>query len=376
MGAWEGIWKGMEAVEDAKYKGIQLDLQERKQALFEKQFEQAEVDKTIKSFTSGFNTEIPKRSNTNLSNKTMNIYERALIKYLPSSVASKYVATNDPKILDKLISTMQDYEAQNARAGLSTINKEEYAKIWSGDLVNSGMTYETAEDYIFTQAENAGVDVTDKSFKTWKEKAIRKMMVGEAIIEPGIIVADLPMSDVKIIQKDMIDTANTRVSSITESMNTARLSKNEDVVTNPNLTTNGTIPPNITRFFTKLTSRISNLNESQKIAFAAPNIFENKYAAPIYQNNKQLQQFNQSLKVNSMTIDLVGDAITSPDPEDPNKTVINDYSFYKSPTNNPASWIVDYYLVTGQKLIPEGTRIRILDNNNNYFYPPNGMTYE
>ena len=61
MGAWEGIWLGMQAVEDAKYKNVQLDLQERKMALLEKETEEAarlaQMDTLFKNFSTsrGYN---------------------------------------------------------------------------------------------------------------------------------------------------------------------------------------------------------------------------------------------------------------------------------------------------------------------------------
>jgi hypothetical protein len=151
-------------------------------------------------------------------------------------------------------------------------------------------------------------------------------------------------------------------------MNTTRLSQNEDVVNDINLTLDGEIQPHIRQGLDKTQKRLSNLNEIQKIAFASPNIFVNKYSEPIYQKNNQLIKFNQSVNVNSITIDLAGDAITAPDPIDPTKRVVTEYSFYRSPTDNLHSWYVDYYLATGKKLIPEGTKIRTVGSDNNYFF--------
>jgi hypothetical protein len=50
MGAWEGIWLGMQAVEDAKYRDKQLGIQEKKLALVEKEYEDNAKLKIMDSF--------------------------------------------------------------------------------------------------------------------------------------------------------------------------------------------------------------------------------------------------------------------------------------------------------------------------------------
>ena len=368
MGAWEGIFKGMQAAEDTKYRKSQLGLQERKMELVEKEYEEAKINRTIKSFTSGFNTEIPRRSGTKLNTVSTENYTKTLNRYLPPNIASKYVGLNNTKVLDDLLGVMQDFRKQELKQGIDNVDKKKYGLIWNGDLVNSGMTYDAAQDYIFSSAEGAGVDVTNPTFLSWKENAIEQLTRGNAIIEPEYLASNLKTSDIKFVQDDIKSTAKLTVDSILEDMNTTRLSQNEDVVNNINLTLGGEIQPHIRRGLDKTQKRLSNLNEIQKIAFASPNIFVNKYSEPIYQKNNQLIKFNQSVNVNSITIDLAGDAITAPDPIDPTKRVVTEYSFYRSPTDNLHSWYVDYYLATGKKLIPEGTKIRTVGSDNNYFF--------
>jgi len=368
MGAWEGIWLGMQAVEDAKYRGEQLDIQERKMALLEKENEQAENLRTIKAFTSGFNIDIPNRSGTKLNTASTETYTKALHKYLPPNIASKYIGLNNTKVLDDLLGAMQDLKKQEFEQGINKVDKERYGSIWDGTLINSAMTYDAAQDYIFSAAESAGVDVTNPTFLSWKEKMIGRLTKGAAIIEPEYVVADLKPTEVKNVQEDIINTSKLSMNSILQDIDTTRLSQNEDVVNNENLTLNGTIKPHIMQGLDKTRRKLEQLNDAQVIAFTSPDIFANKYSAPIYQNNNQLINFNQNIKTNSVTIDLAGDAITAPDPNDPNKRVVTEYSFYKSPTDNLLQWYVDYYLATGKKLIPEGTRIRTVDNTNNYFF--------
>ena len=373
MGAWEGIWLGMQAVEDAKYRGEQLDIQERKMALLEKENEQTENLRTMKAFTSGFNIDIPKRSGTKLNKVSTETYTKALNNYLPPNIASKYIGLNNTKVLDDLLGVMQDLKKQEFGQGINKVDKERYGSIWDGTLVNSAMTYDAAQDYIFSSAESAGVDVTNPTFLLWKEKAIENLTRGDAIIEPEYLVSDLKSTEVKNVQDDIKNTSILAMNSIIQDINTTRLSQNEDVVNNENLTLKGTIKPHIMRGLDKTRKRLEQLNDAQVIAFTSPDIFANKYSEPIYQNNNQLINFNQTIKANSITIDLAGDAITAPDPIDSSKRVVTEYSFYKSPTDNLHQWYVDYYLATGKKLIPEGTRIRTIDNTNNYFFMD--MTY-
>jgi len=368
MGAWEGIWLGMQAVEDAKYRGEQLDIQERKMALLEKENEQTENLRIMKSFTSGFNTEIPKRSGTKLNKVSTETYTKALNKYLPPNIASKYIGLNNTKVLDDLLGVMQDFKKEEFGQGINKVDKEKYGSIWDGTLVNSAMTYDAAQDYIFSSAESAGVDVTNPTFLLWKEKAIENLTRGDAIIEPEYLVSDLKTTEVKNVQDDIKDTSKLTMNSILQDMNATRLSQNEDVVNNENLTLNGTIKPHIEQGLNKTRKRLEQLNDAQVIALTSPDIFANKYSAPIYQNNNQLINFNKNIKVNSITIDLAGDAITAPDPTNSSKRVVTEYSFHKSPTDNLLQWYVDYYLATGKKLIPEGTRIRTVDSTNNYFF--------
>jgi len=362
MGAWEGIWLGMQAVEDAKYRGEQLDIQERKMALLEKENEQTENLRTMKAFTSGFNIDIPKRSGTKLNKVSTETYTKALNNYLPPNIASKYIGLNNTKVLDDLLGAMQDLKKQEFGQGINKVDKERYGSIWDGTLVNSAMTYDAAQDYIFSSAESAGVDVTNPTFLLWKEKAIENLTRGDAIIEPEYLVSDLKTTEVKNVQDDIKDTSKLTMNSIIQDINTTRLSQNEDVVNNENLTLKGTIKPHIMQGLDKTRKRLEQLNDAQVIAFTSPDIFANKYSEPIYQNNNQLINFNQTIKANSITIDLAGDAITAPDPIDSSKRVVTEYSFYKSPTDNLHQWYVDYYLATGKKLIPEGTRIRTIDN--------------
>ena len=373
MGAWEGIWLGMQAVEDAKYRDEQLDIQERKMTLLEKENKQAENLRTIKAFTSGFNIDIPKRSGTKLNTASIDTYTKALHQYLPPNIASKYIALNNTEALDNLLGVMQDYKKQQFEQGIDKVDKGKYGEIWDGTLVNSAMTYDAAEDYIFSAAEGAGVDVTNPTFLSWKEKAIERLTRGSAIIEPEYLVADLKTTEVKNVQDDIKDTSKLTMNSIIQDMVATRLSQNEDVVSNENLTLKGTIKPHIMQGLDKTRKRLEQLNDAQVIAFTSPDIFANKYSEPIYQNNNQLINFNQTIKANSITIDLAGDAITAPDPNNSSKRVVTEYSFYKSPTDNLHQWYVDYYLATGKKLIPEGTRIRTIDNTNNYFFMD--MTY-
>ena len=370
MGAWKGIWLGMQAVEDAKYKGIQLDLQERKMALLEKEEELARELKTMKAFTSSFNTKITNRSGTKLNTASIDTYTKALHQYLPPNIASKYIGLNNQKVLDDLLGVMQDYKKQQFEQGINEVDKEKYGKIWNGTLINSGMTYDAAQDYIFSAAESAGIDVTNPTFLSWKENEIEKLTRGSAIIEPEYLVADLKTTEVKNVQDDIINTSKLTMDSILQDMDATRLSQNEDVVNNENLTLKGTIKPHIRQGLDKTRKRLEQLNDAQVIALTSPDIFANKYSEPIYQNNNQLINFNQTIKANSITIDLAGDAITAPDPNDPSKRVVTEYSFHKSPTDNLLQWYVDYYLATGKKLIPEGTRIRTVDSTNNYFFAP------
>ena len=106
MGAWKGIWLGMQAVEDAKYKGIQLDLQERKMALLEKEAEEAARSALMNNFFKNYSTS--RGYNYKKSNPNSGVEIETGIKFLQDfgvndDILNKISSTKNPNTVKEAV---------------------------------------------------------------------------------------------------------------------------------------------------------------------------------------------------------------------------------------------------------------------------------
>ena len=206
MGAWEGIWKGMEAVEDAKYKGIQLDLQERKQALFEKEYEDNAQSKLMDSFfkknQDGYKYN---KTSTNSGPEIKTGMEYLTRAGLSGDIVAQIVSTNNSDAMKKSKKLVDDLR-QIHENNYGVFNKEVFVKELNEEFNKASITSANQDEFydnIITLGKEAGLDVEDSTFISTAE-SMASSRQGSAMFPSAITpkVATIPEIDSVVKSSD------------------------------------------------------------------------------------------------------------------------------------------------------------------------------
>ena len=206
MGAWEGIWKGMEAVEDAKYKGIQLDLQERKQALFEKEYEDNAQSKLMDSFfkknQDGYKYN---KTSTNSGPEIKTGMEYLTRAGLSGDIVAQIVSTNNSDAMKKSKKLVDDLRQIHENT-YGVFNKEVFVKELNEEFNKASITSANQDEFydnIITLGKEAGLDVEDSTFISTAE-SMASSRQGSAMFSPATTPKVATPSEIKTL----LDTSN------------------------------------------------------------------------------------------------------------------------------------------------------------------------
>ena len=207
MGAWEGIWKGMEAIEDAKYKGINLDLQERKLALVEKEYEDNARLKTMDSF---FNkNQGGYKYNKTSANSGPEI--KTGMEYLKSvkvddDIIAQIVSTNSPEAMKESINLVKNLRQIHQDTNGGVFDKDSFAVKINNVFSEASITGSDSNQFlenIIVAGKEAGLDVDSPIFMSTAE-SIASSRQGSAVYPSAITpkVATIPEIDSVVKSSD------------------------------------------------------------------------------------------------------------------------------------------------------------------------------
>ena len=206
MGAWEGIWLGMQAVEDAKYRGEQLDIQERKMALVEKEYEDNAKLKIMDSFfTKNKDGYKYNKTSTNSGPEIETGMEYLTSVGLNKNIIAKIVSTNNTDAMKKSKKLVDDLRQIHENT-YGVFNEEVFVKELNEQFNKASITSANQDEFydnIITLGEEAGLDVEDSTFINTAERMASSRQ-GSAVFPSPITpkVATIPEIDSVVKSSD------------------------------------------------------------------------------------------------------------------------------------------------------------------------------
>ena len=204
MGAWEGIWKGMEAVEDAKYKNINLDLQERKLALVEKEYEDNAQLKIMDSFfTKNKGDYKYNKTSTNSGPEIKTGMEYLKSVKLDDNIISKIVSTNSPEAMKESIKLVNSLRQIHQDINGGVFDKDSFALKLNNVFSEASITGSDSNQFlenIIAAGEEAGLDVDSPIFMS-TAKSIASSREGSAVFPSAITPKIATISEIDSVIK-------------------------------------------------------------------------------------------------------------------------------------------------------------------------------
>jgi len=387
MGAWEGIWLGMQAVDEARYRDEQLNLQkdqeERLRKVEEANSQLKKVQTLMKMSKDMFPNSSSQRS-TKLSIKGDLVKD--LKNYFNDDFLTPILATNNPEIQSSLLKAVRETQNKLVEGGASAINinKKRLSELYSGINIMPGQNQNLMLENIMARSVQLGI-----SPETWVQYPEIY-----AKIQRQVEQASLPTANIHTISV----TPPLSGTEIEKSMDLIMRNHNEDfdiIKSNLNVLNNQTdLPTNFTQWVTKYASFVNNIgdnpNTAKKLAFTGMvnpdnlyNMFEGR--ADISENpyiNEIIKKAEQLKKSDVMEIDLVGDKESGAGTSyiywgNPSEEALyqkENGSWYIG-KNNPYALTRKYFNDTGIKLIPEGSLIKIMVRKLSYGDAPGAPKY-
>ena len=366
MGAWEGIWLGMQAVDEAKYRQEKLDLQKDQEERLRKAEEANSQLKKIQTlmktnkdiFSSG------SKRTTNLLIKGDLVKD--LKNYFNDDFLTPILATNNPEIQSNLLKAVRETHNKLVESGASSkINKDRNGELYAGINILPGGDENLMLENIINRSLQLGI--TKETWEQYPEIMSK--------IKRDIKAASLPTANIHTVSV-MPFASGAEIKNANELM---MLSHNESMevikqeVDNINVSRSSNIPIGFKQWIATYKTYLNDVENStaaKKLAFTGviepdtifagqENIAENPYIVNLVNKANQLRQ--------GMSIDLIGD-------KEPGGGV--NYNFWGNPAqeaiykledgewyagkNNPYKQIRNYFNETGIKLIPEGSIVEVM----------------
>jgi len=190
MGAWDGIWLGMQAVEDAKYRGEQLDIQERKMALLEKETEEAarlaQMDTLFKNFSTSRGYNYKKSSpNSGVEIETGIEYLKKL--GVNDDILSKFSSTKNPTTIKEGIEFAKKLQ-ESHMAKFSVVDPSTFSVALNDAFTNAVFNSPNPEEIhkeIIEMGKEIDIDTESALFQSGATR-ISESQIGSAVM-PSIL---------------------------------------------------------------------------------------------------------------------------------------------------------------------------------------------
>ena len=370
MGAWEGIWLGMQAVDEARYRDEQLNLQKDQEERLRKAEEAKSQLKKVQTLMKMSKDIFPSSNQRSTKLSIKGDLVKDLKNYFNDDFLTPILATNNPEIQSSLLKAVRETQNKLVEGGASAtnINKKRLSELYSGINIMPGQNQNLMLENIMARSVQLGI-----SPETW--------------VQYPEIYAKIQRQ----VEQASLPTANIHTMSITPSLSGTEIEKSMDLImrnhnedfdiikSNLNVLNNQTdLPTNFTQWVTKYASFVNNIGEgteAKKLAFTGIvnpdnlyNMFEGR--ADISENpyiNEIIKKAEQLKKSDVMEIDLVGDKESGAGTSyiywgDPAKEAIyqDQDGFWEIGENNPYALTRKYFNDTGVKLIPEGSLIKVM----------------
>lgn len=226
MGAWEGIWLGMQAVEDAKYKNVQLDLQERKMALLEKETEEAarlaQMDTLFKNFSTSRGYNYKKSSpNSGVEIETGIEYLKKL--GVNDDIISKFSSTKNPTTIKEGIEFAKKLQ-ESHMAKFNVVDPSTFSVALNNaftDAVFNSPNSEEIYKQIIEMGKEIDIDTESPLFQSGATR-ISESQIGSAVMPSIIESKTATVEEIKTVRNSTIQLNKNAFNTMSEGFNTIR----------------------------------------------------------------------------------------------------------------------------------------------------------
>lgn len=366
MGAWEGIWLGMQAVDEAKYRQEKLDLQKDQEERLRKAEEANSQLKKVQTLMKMSKDIFPSSNQRSTKLSIKGDLVKDLKNYFNDDFLTPILATNNPEIQSNLLKAVRETHNKLVESGASSkINKDRNGELYAGINILPGGDENLMLENIINRSLQLGI--TKETWEQYPEIMSK--------IRKDIKTASLPTANIHTVSV-MPFASGAEIKNANELM---MLSHNESMevikqeVDNINVSRSSNIPIGFKQWvatYKTYLNDVENSTAAKKLAFTGviepdtifagqENIAENPYIVNLVSKANQLRQ--------GMSIDLIGD-------KEPGGGV--NYNFWGNPAqeaiykledgewyagkNNPYKQIRNYFNETGIKLIPEGSIVEVM----------------